>query len=71
MSEMSRNLTAIELRNLMLDALAYKEEDIDSQGKTFEMYDYQGHESDLYRLMQGLAVTKGLIKKARELEVPA
>lgn len=59
----NRNLSSIEVRNLMLDTLAYENADIDSEGKTFKMYGYQGTQSDLYRLMEGLAVKKGLIKE--------
>lgn len=59
----NRNLSSIEVRNLMLDTLAYESADIDSEGKTFKMYGYQGTQSDLYRLMEGLAVKKGLIKE--------
>ena len=53
-----RDLSSIEIRNLMLDTLAYEGADIDSEGKTFKMYGYQGAQSDLYRLMEGLAVKK-------------
>ena len=56
-----RDLSSIEIRNLMLDTLAYEEADIDSEGKTFKMYGYQGAQSDLYRLMEGLAVKRGRI----------
>lgn len=59
----TRNLSSIEVRNLMLDTLAYESEDIDSEGKTFKRYGYQGTQSDLYRLMEGLAVKRGLIQR--------
>lgn len=58
-----RNLSSIEIRNLMLETLAYEEADIDSEGKTFKMYGYQGAQPDLFRLMEGLAVKRGLIKE--------
>lgn len=58
-----RDLSSIEIRNLMLDTLAYEGQDIDSEGKTFKLYGYQGAQSDLYRLMEGLAVRRGLIKE--------
>lgn len=58
-----RNLSSIEIRNLMLETLAYEGADIDSEGKTFKKYGYQGAQSDLYRLMEGLAVKRGLIKE--------
>lgn len=58
-----RNLSSIEIRNLMLETLAYEGSEIDSEGKTFKKYGYQGAQSDLYRLMEGLAVKKGLVKE--------
>lgn len=57
-----RSVSSIEIRNLMLDTLAYEGVDIDSEGKTFKLYGYQGTQSDLYRLMEGLAIKRGLIK---------
>lgn len=57
-----RDLSSIEIRNLMLETLAYEELDIDPNGFTFKIYDYQGTQSDLFRLMEGLAIKKGLIK---------
>lgn len=62
MSEDARELSSLEIRNLMLDTLAYEGDDIDSEGKTFKMYGYQGTQDDLYRLMEGLAVKRGMIK---------
>lgn len=57
-----RNLTSIEIRNLMIDTLAYVGDDIDSEGKNFKAYGYQGTQSDLFRLMEGLAVKKGIVE---------
>lgn len=62
----TRDLSSIEIRSLMLDTLAYEGEDIDTEGKTFKLYGYQGTQSDLYRLMEGLAIKRGLIK----LDIP-
>lgn len=62
MEEEIRDLSSIEIRNLMLDTLAYDEQDIDSEGKTFKRYGYQGTRSDLFRLMECLAAKRGLIK---------
>jgi len=56
----------MEIRNLMLETLAYEGTDIDSEGKTFKLYGYQGTRSDLYRLMEGLTIKRGLITE----EVP-
>lgn len=66
-----RDLSSIEVRNLMLDTLAYEDQDIDSEGKTFKLYGYQGTQSDLYRLMEGLAVKRGVIKEYRALHAAA
>lgn len=63
MVEEPRDLSSIEIRSLMLDTLAYEHGDIDSEGKTFKLYGYQGTQSDLYRLMEGLAVKRGVIKE--------
>lgn len=62
MQEEQRDLSSIEIRNLMLDTLAYEDNDIDSAGKTFKRYGYQGTQSDLFRLMECLAAKRGLIK---------
>lgn len=62
MEEETRRLSSIEIRNLILDTLAYEKEDIDSEGKTFKAYGYQGTRNDLYRLMENLAIKRGLIK---------
>lgn len=51
-------LTNLELRNLLLEVLAYEENDIDTEGKTFKMYGYQGSQSDLFRLLNGLLLKK-------------
>lgn len=67
----TRDLSSIEIRNLMLDTLSYEGEDIDSEGKTFKLYDYQGTQSDLYRLMEGLAIKQGLVDDIIPLSVAA
>ena len=58
----TKDLSSIEIRSLMLETLIYEGKDIDSEGKTFKLYKYQGTQSDLYRLMEGLAIKRGLIK---------
>lgn len=58
-----KNLTVLEIQNLMLETLAYKGNDIDSGGDSFYKYDYQGTQSDLFRLMESLAIKKGLIQE--------
>ncbi|WP_283608438.1 hypothetical protein [Faecalispora anaeroviscerum] len=60
--DMSRDfLTSIEIRSLMLDTLAYEDTDLDSEGKNFKKYGYQGGQSDLYRLLENLAIKRKLI----------
>lgn len=61
MQKHSRNLTSIEIRSLMLDTLAYVGNDLDSEGKNFKMYDYQGSQQDLFRQIESLAIKIGLI----------
>lgn len=67
MSEV-RDLTSIEIRNLMMETLAYEGDDIDSEGKNFKMYGYQGTQSDLFRLMEGLAIKNGVIEGVLPLQ---
>lgn len=55
------SLTLLEIRILMLECLAYEGEDLDSEGKNFKMYGYRGTQSDLFRLMEALAIKKNLI----------
>jgi len=56
-----KELSLLEIRNLMLETLAYENEDIDSEGKTFKKYGYRGTQGDLFRLMENLAIKKELI----------
>lgn len=62
MEETIRDLSSIEIRNLMLETLAYEEQDIAPHGDTFKLHKYQGTQTNLYRLMEGLALKRGLIK---------
>jgi len=57
-----RSLSSIEVRTLMMDTLAYEGDDIDTEGKNFKMYGYRGTQSDLFRLMEGLAIKMGIIE---------
>lgn len=63
MESKRRDLTSLEIRSLMLEVLAYEADDIGSDGKTFKQYGYQGTQSDLYRLLEGLAIKKTLINE--------
>lgn len=56
------NLTSVEIRSLLLETLGYVDGDIDSEGKNFKMYGYQGSQVDLNRLAEGLAIKQNLIK---------
>ena len=51
-------LTNLEMRNLLLEVLAYEGNDIDTEGKTFKKYGYQGSSSDLFRLLNGMLIKK-------------
>lgn len=61
MEKQRESLSSLEIRGLLMDTLAYEECDIDSEGKTFKMYGYQGTQSDLYRLAENLAIKRGMI----------
>lgn len=56
-------LTNIEIRQIILDVLAYDGNDLDGGGTNFPKYDYQGSQSDLYRLINGYII-KHQIKPA-------
>lgn len=58
--EAVQELSNFEIRNLLLEVLAYEGADIDTEGKTFKMYGYQGSEADLFRLLNGLIIKKGI-----------
>lgn len=51
-------LSNLEIRNLLLETLAYEDNDIDPSGQTFKGYHYQGSQSDLFRLLNGLLIKK-------------
>ncbi|KAA9012282.1 hypothetical protein [Niallia endozanthoxylica] len=53
-------LSNLEIRNLLLEVLAYEGDDIDTEGKTFKMYGYQGSQSDLFRLLNGYLIKKNI-----------
>lgn len=61
MEENYRNLSSIEIRNLMIDTLAYEGHDLDSEGKNFKRYGYQGTQSDLFRLLENLAIKRNMV----------
>lgn len=56
-----KDLSLLEIKNLMLETLAYERDDIDSEGNTFKKYSYRGTQGDLFRLMENLAIKKGII----------
>lgn len=62
-----KSLTVLEIQNLMLEALAYKGNDIDDEGKNFFKYGYKGTQNDLFRLMEALAVKKGIFEEKVKL----
>ncbi|MDQ0059470.1 hypothetical protein [Paenibacillus harenae] len=60
MSNVIEELTNLEIRNLLLEVLSYEGDDIDTEGKTFKMYGYQGSQADLFRLLNGLIIKRNL-----------
>jgi len=54
----TEELSNLEIRNLLLETLAYEGDKIDTEGKTFKMYGYQGSQTDLFRLLNGLLIEK-------------
>ena len=66
-----RTLSSIEVRTLMMDTLSYEGNDIDSEGKNFKMYGYCGTQSDLFRLMEGLAIKREIIENSIPLRSAA
>lgn len=66
---MQRPLSALILKNLMLNALSYEGENLDSEGKNFKMYGYAGTQNDLFRLTEQLALNKGLIES--KIKIPS
>jgi len=63
MIEERPELTSLEVRSLMLEALAYEGSELDPDGHNFKKYGYQGTQGNLFRLMDRLAVKKELIKE--------
>lgn len=61
MEEKNRKLSSIEIRTLMIDTLAYEGHELDSEGKNFKRYEYQGTQSDLYRLLESLAIKRNMV----------
>lgn len=57
-------LSSLEIRNLMMEAIMYEDVDIDPEGHNFKKYGYKGTQSDLFRLMEGLAIKNNLINDA-------
>lgn len=48
----------------MMETLAYRENDIDTNGNNFYLCGYAGTQSDLFRLMENLAIKNNLIRKS-------
>ncbi|MGZ9869581.1 hypothetical protein ACU3L3_14275 [Priestia endophytica] len=61
MEKERKPLSTYALKNLMLETLDYKGNDIDSEGKHFAQYGYAGTQNDLFRLGEALAIKKKLI----------
>lgn len=61
-------LSTYVIRNLMLTALAYTGSKVDPVGHYFKKYGYAGSEDDLFRLTEGIAIKKGLIREEVKLK---
>ncbi|MBE5974970.1 MAG: hypothetical protein E7251_10280 [Paenibacillaceae bacterium] len=64
MIEQDKKISSLEIRNLILDTLAYEDNDLDSVGQNFKKYSYQGSQSDLFRLLEKLAIKRGMISNS-------
>lgn len=60
-------MTDLEMRNLILDALSVKNEEDTPSGKNFERYDYEGCISDLRKIVEHLAIKRGIIDQVCEI----
>jgi len=65
-----RELTSLEIRNLLLEILSYEGEDLDG-GNNFKKYLYQGNQADLIRLLEVFTIKKGLKTKIIEIRPSA
>lgn len=66
-----KDLTGIEMRLLILDALATEDESDTPRNHTFKMYAYKGCISDLMAIVEFLAVKRGLIDKVVDIPITA
>ena len=64
-----RNLTSLEMRNLIFDALATDDKADTPRGITFKEKDYKGCISNLYDIVEFLAVKHNLIDKVAEIPI--
>ena len=57
------NISSIEMRNLIFEALSIENAEDTPRGNTFQMYEYRGCISDLFAIVEYLAIKHGLINQ--------
>ncbi|QRY18162.1 MULTISPECIES: hypothetical protein [Bacillus cereus group] len=71
MTDSKRPLSSLVIRNLMLEALGYKENDLGLDDDNFKKYRYSGSQRNLYTITELLAIKHGLIEKTVEIPIIA
>lgn len=66
-----RPLSSIIIRNLMLEALSYEQNDLGIDNDTFKKYGYRGNQGALFRITELIAIKHGLIDKVVNIPVVA
>lgn len=66
-----QSVTSIEMRNLIFEALAIQDKEKTPRGCTFHMYGYRGCVSDLFAIVEHLAVERRLIDKIVDINQAA
>ena len=67
MPKNGENITSLEMRNLILEALSIEDKDESPWGVTFKMYDYKGCISAIRIFAEHVAINRGIIDKVAEL----
>jgi len=67
MSKENKNINSLEMQSLILEALYTKNEDDTPRKQTFAMHDYKGCISDLFSIVECLAIKNNLIDKVAEI----
>ena len=65
------DISSLEMRNLILEALAVQEKEKTPRGCTFSMYGYRGCVSDLFTIVEHLAIERNMIDKIVDIQQAA